>query len=198
MIAALLVKEDFVLMTARNKAASGAMIDWTAPERPRARPKASIVACCAAANVDVRGGGRGSVAANVLETACPPWIVYGHDGRGQDAHFRRRQRPAGCRALHVRQGATRRVARSRDETRRSLYGRHFRRRTRLDCRRAGAPVRAGTVCFANLGPAAAAHALSVPPLAAVQSAIPRPPQRRPSLRPRRQAVPAVPRRRRAV
>jgi hypothetical protein len=36
MIAALLVKEDFVLMTARNKDASGAMIDWTARERPRA------------------------------------------------------------------------------------------------------------------------------------------------------------------
>jgi hypothetical protein len=36
MIAALLVKQDFVLMTARNKYASGATIDWTARERPRA------------------------------------------------------------------------------------------------------------------------------------------------------------------
>jgi len=36
MISALLVKEDFVLMTASSKGASGATIDWAARERPQA------------------------------------------------------------------------------------------------------------------------------------------------------------------
>jgi hypothetical protein len=35
-IAALLVKEDFVLITASNKDASGAKIDWAARQRPLA------------------------------------------------------------------------------------------------------------------------------------------------------------------
>jgi hypothetical protein len=36
MISALLVKEDFVLMTASSEGAYGAMIDWAARERPQA------------------------------------------------------------------------------------------------------------------------------------------------------------------
>src|ERR1700692_1764892 len=146
----------------------------------------------------VRGGGRGSVAANVLETACPPWIVYDHDSGRQDVHFRRRPRPAGCRALYLRKGATLRPARSRAEVRRSLYGRHLHRRTWLNCRCAGGPVRTRALCFTDLGLAAAAHALSVPAPATFQPAIPRPPQRPTPLRPRWQAVPAVSRRRRAI
>ena len=128
------------------------MIDCAARAAAASLIEASIVACCAGASVVVRGGGRGSVAANVLGTACPPWIVYDHDGGRQDVHLRRRPRPAGCRALYLREGATLRPARSRAEARRSLYGRHFRRRTRLHCRRAGDPVRARAGCFTDLGP----------------------------------------------
>src|ERR1700733_15527661 len=146
----------------------------------------------------VRGGGRGSVAANVLEAACPSWIFHGHDGGRRDIHLRRRPRAAGCRALYLRKGATLGLARSGAKTRRSLYGRHVRRRTRLDCRRAGDPVRARALCLTDLGLAAAVRALPVPALAAIQSAISRPPQRRASLRPRRRALPALPRRRRAI
>src|ERR1700733_12751022 len=150
------------------------------------------------ASVIVRGGGRGSVAANVPGTAYPPWIVHDHDGGGQDLHLRRWPRTAGCRALYHREGATRRVARSRAEAGRNLYGRHFRRRARLDCRRAGNPVRAGAGRFTSLGLAAALLALFVPAPAAIQSAIACAPQRGASLRPRRQALSALPRRRRAI
>ncbi len=62
---------------------------------------------------------------------------------GLHLHLWRRQRTARRGALHHGKGATRGPARSRAEARRSLYGRHLRRRTRLDCRRACDPAASG-------------------------------------------------------
>jgi hypothetical protein len=74
MISALLVKEDFVLMTAGDKYACHAI------GRKEATSSRSV-------SVDW-GGGRGSVADDVSGSAYPPRILHGDDGAGQDLHLR--------------------------------------------------------------------------------------------------------------
>jgi hypothetical protein len=78
MISALLVKEDFVLITAGNKYAWRA-ISFKWPEGGQNSR---------AVSVDWVGGGRGPVADDVSERVYPPWILYGDDGAGQDLHLR--------------------------------------------------------------------------------------------------------------
>ena len=72
---------------------------------------------------------------------------------GTSFHLRRRHRAAGRDPLHHPRRPVRRAARSRAEVRRSLYGRHARRRTGNDRRRA-----CGRVCAAPRRQAAAVGA----------------------------------------
>ena len=139
----------------------------------------------------------GPVASSAVAELHSPGGAHGYDFAGNHVHLRRRQRHAGGGAHHQPGGRMGAGARSRAEIGRSLHGRHLRGRARLDRRRAVA-LHEPAERAAALGAPAIPAALPRPPPRPVQSAQARAPQRGASLRPRRPALFAVPRRRPAI
>jgi hypothetical protein len=72
--AALLVKQDFVLITATKKTLLAQRLDWSGREAAARRNKASIVATPAQATYIACGGDGGTVAGWFLTSIYPPWV----------------------------------------------------------------------------------------------------------------------------